>query len=95
VVQAVAVHDGEAITVFALNRDPNGAPAELDATLRGFGEFRTVRHTVLRNDDLKAVNTAEAPETVIPVEWATPEFRDGFLRAILPPYSWNVLRLVP
>jgi len=95
VVQAVAVHDGEAITVFALNRDPSGSPAALEATLRGFESFRTTSHTVLRHEDLKAVNTSQAPETVVPVDLVPPEYADGTLRATLPPYSWNVLRILP
>ncbi len=39
---------------------------DLTCELRAFGEFQLKEHLVLAHDNLKAANTAERPETVIP-----------------------------
>ena len=85
---AVLADDGS-VTVFAVNRDLK-ENAELTLDLRAFSPFRTVRHSVLRHDDLKAVNTEQAPDTVKPAE-VPADLKDGSV--ILPPASWNVIRL--
>ena len=82
----VQSEDGSEITLFAVNRDlENAIPVAF--TLRGFDEFRPVEHIALECDDLKAVNTADAPDTVkpasLPVSGGAP---------VLPKHSWNVLR---
>ncbi len=79
---AVENEDG-GITVFAVNRSLK-EDAELDTT--GFEGFKLVSHTVLDNDDMKATNSLENPDNVVPAELPT----DGVLT--LPAHSWNVLR---
>ncbi len=60
---------------------------ELEFELSGCGEVTLFEHTVMYCDDLKAVNTADAPDTVkpasLPVSGGAP---------VLPKHSWNVLR---
>ena len=51
------------------------------------------RHIVLTNDDLKAVNTEEAPNTVAPQENGVSKMEDGMLSAVLGKHSWNVIVL--
>ena len=85
---AVLSEDGS-VTLFAVNRDLENA-AELTADLRSFGAFRTVTHSVLHHDDMKAVNTEENPDTVKPRDVPI-DLKDG--KIILPAASWNVIRL--
>jgi len=72
------------ITVLAVNRSLS-EDIEADIDLSGFGKPALIRHLVLENDDLKAVNTADAPETVVPSE------KDTEGPVVFGKHSWNVL----
>ena len=87
---AVMAEDGS-VTIFAVNRDLAEA-AELTCDLRSFGSFGKASHSVLHHDDMKAVNTELAPDTVKPAEVPI-DLKDG--KIILPAASWNVIRLIP
>jgi alpha-L-arabinofuranosidase len=83
--------------IFALNRSLSD-PLELNVELRGLGADRQlVVATEIHHSNLKAVNTKDAPNTVVPM--ANPDVTvDGErLRAKLKPASWNVIvtRSVP
>lgn len=94
VVKVASVADETGLTVFAVNRQPEGQPVQLSTLLRGFPAIRSARHEVLSHPDLKAVNSAAEPEEVAPRSAARPPRVEGErLTAELPPYSWNVLRL--
>jgi alpha-N-arabinofuranosidase len=83
-VDAVAVRapDTGAVTVFAINRHlEKDFPMNLPAGLR------LSEHIVLTHSDPQATNTADHPNCVVPS--AAPQ------SGILPPLSWNVLRLSP
>ncbi len=86
--EAAATYDADAgeITVFAVNRSLT-EDMELSAVLSGFGGAKLTGHLVLSCDDLKAVNTADAPDTVRPVSAPVTE-----ALPVLPKHSWNVLR---
>jgi alpha-N-arabinofuranosidase len=88
---AVAQFDG--ITLFALNRDLEN-PLDIEVELRGFGDLKPGEWTVVRHDDLKAVNTRDNPNAVTPQTHSGAAMEDGLLKATLPPASWSVLRLV-
>ena len=91
-VDAAAVLDRDGgVTIFAVNRDLSDS-AELALDLRMFAPFKTVQHSVLRHDDLKAVNTEACPDTVKPCD-VQADLKDGSV--LLPPASWNVIRLIP
>jgi alpha-N-arabinofuranosidase len=92
-IEAAAVHNEEAgeIVIFAVNRNLSET-AELEAGLYGFGRLRFIEHVSLYNSDLKAVNSAKA-EKVAPVIQNAGRIEDGKLLAVLPPASWNVLRV--
>jgi alpha-L-arabinofuranosidase len=92
--EATAVHDTGAgsLTVFAVNRAPE--PLSLAAPVRGFEDLSILEHIALTNSDLNATNTAEHPNRVTPrARDDTARLEAGTLQALLPPRSWNVLRL--
>ncbi len=91
---AVAVRgDDGTVTLFAVNRDA-GRPLELAADVRALGDHRVLKHLVLADGDRLAVNSAEEPDRVRPRP-GDAAVEDGTLRAVLPPISWHVIRLVP
>ena len=93
VVMVASVLGDSSLTVFAVNRDPSGQAIELTGDLRGFESLKGVQHSVLISDDLKALNTADAPNRVAPQPAGTAPTLDGTnFTAVLPPYSWNVVR---
>ena len=85
--------DDGSVTLFAVNRDLNEDIA-LNVDLRGFGGLRVVEHSVLHHDDLKAVNTETAPDTVSPKAGEGGTMDSGKLTVRIPSKSWNVIRLV-
>jgi len=93
VIDAAAIlgQDG-AVTIFALNRDLQEDVA-LACDLRAFGALRVAEHIVLHHDDVKAVNTEAAPDTVVPRQGTGGAMEGGRLAVTLPALSWNVIRL--
>ena len=94
-VHAVATHDEESdeVVVFAVNRHV-GQPVELSVGHRAFPGHHVVEHTVLGDDDIRATNTAKQPGRVRPGRSAAePTSDDGIAHVLLPPVSWNVVRL--
>lgn len=90
VVDAAAVMDDDGnVAIFAVNRDLK-EDVELTCDLRSFGSFRQINHSVLHHDDVKATNTEDHPDTVLPHE--IPAKLDGN-PLVLPAASWNVIRL--
>lgn len=82
---AVLSEDGT-LNVFAVNRSLDEA-AELTLDLRSFGKLTLAGHQVMAHEDLKAVNTQEDPNNVVP-QALKPE--KGAV--LLPKASWNVLQ---
>ncbi|HPR79591.1 MAG TPA: alpha-L-arabinofuranosidase C-terminal domain-containing protein, partial [Candidatus Limiplasma sp.] len=85
--------DDGSVTLFAVNRDLHEDIA-LNVDLRGFGDLRVIEHSVLHHDDLKAVNTETAPDTVSPKAGEGGTMDGGKLTVRIPSKSWNVIRLV-
>lgn len=73
------------ITVLAVNRSLT-EDIEADMQIGGYGKLEKIEHIVLTCDDLKAVNTADAPDTVVPQSLPCTE------ETVLPKHSWNVVR---
>ncbi len=91
-VSAVLAPEGEALTVFAVNRHPTET-LSIDLTAGGWGPFTTLEHLALHHDDPKATNTEASPDTVAPVR-SLSALRAGELpRLSAGPLSWNVYRL--
>ena len=92
---ATATYDEETgeVTVLCANRSTDEA-TELRADLRGLGgSCRVVEATVLSDDDVRATNTEQQPDRVIPRTLPDVTVDGGQLRAQLPPVSWAVIRL--
>ena len=89
---AVYNEEQEELTFFAVNKDLN-EELLMECDVRGFECYRVIGHTVLENNDLKAVNTEESPWTVIPHDKGNAAVEDGALRALLSKASWNVIKL--
>ncbi|HWJ71533.1 MAG TPA: alpha-N-arabinofuranosidase [Kaistia sp.] len=78
-------------TVFALNRSLSD-PLEVEVELRGLGKNRTlVGATEIHHSNLKAVNTKDAPNTVVPKENGDVVVDGETLRIKLKPASFNVI----
>lgn len=91
---AACVHDPASggLTLFAVNRRLD-QKMELRVDLRAFDGLCVREWLTLRHDDLRAANTPEAPDTVVPRQ-ATGAAVDGScLSAVLEPASWNVIRM--
>jgi alpha-L-arabinofuranosidase len=95
-VDVVATHDPATgdITVFALNRGTN-EPSLLDLNLSAFGDLDVVEHCYLGGADLAAANTPDEPERVAPTRAEGAAVDGRQLKVVLPPVSWNMLRLSP
>lgn len=90
-IAAVQNEDG-AVTVFCVNRSQTD-DFQLELDLRAFGDLHLESHTVLHHTDVKAVNTADQPDTVIPAEGPGGTLEKGKGSVTIPALSWNVLRL--
>jgi alpha-N-arabinofuranosidase len=95
--ETVAVHNEERneLAIFAVNRHLVEA-LNLEAGVYGFEKYRLLEHITLHNADLKAVNSAQG-ENVKPAVLPPGKFDNGpgagRLEVLLPPASWNVIRL--
>ncbi|GAA3755635.1 alpha-N-arabinofuranosidase [Spinactinospora alkalitolerans] len=94
VIDAVATHDPESgeAAVFVINRSVD-EPVTLDVDARGLGAERVTECLTLSGPDAYAVNTAEAPDRVVPRENKDARLADGRLDVVLPPVSWTVVKL--
>lgn len=84
--------ESEALTVFAVNKDLE-EDVEAVCDLRQFEGYRVKEHLVLTHDDMKAVNTEAAPDTVKPVSSGASRIENGVLTTVFGKHSWNVVRL--
>lgn len=93
-IHAVATHDEESdeVAVFAVNRHVDEA-VELSIGHRAFAGHHVVEHVVLADDDVRATNTEQQPARVGPQSRPVGPSDNGIARAVLPPVSWNVIRL--
>jgi alpha-N-arabinofuranosidase len=94
IVDSVAVYNEEAeeLVVFAVNKDLQES-ATLEMELRQFCDYQLVEHVVLHHEDLYAVNTEAAPNTVAPTLCPDSRIENGMLHAVLQEKSWNMLRM--
>jgi alpha-N-arabinofuranosidase len=94
-VKLAAVHDDAAgtLTLFALNRHLT-EEMSLNVTTKGFADLRLGQGHQMRDDDLHAANTKEAPDRVTPFPLAEVAADGARVRVTLAPASWNVIRLI-
>ena len=86
---AATVDENGGVTIFAVNRDLT-EDACLSVDLRAFKSFTRMKQTTLHHDDVNAVNTELAPNTVAPTQHPEAPFT-GEIR--LGRASWNVIQL--
>jgi alpha-N-arabinofuranosidase len=89
-VHAVATHGEDGTTLFAVNRSMDG-PLSLEIDARALGAVRVAEATTMTDPDVYARNTADEPDRVAPRP--NPDVEQEPLRVLLPPVSWNVIRL--
>jgi len=87
---AVLGDDGE-LTIFAVNRSTD-CDMLLSCDLRAFEKLKFDEHIVLHHEDVKAVNTEAAPNTVIPTSEKVSDPENGLYNVKVPALSWNVLK---
>jgi len=95
VADVVATYDDDdgALVLLAVNRSTT-EPVQIEAHVRAFPHYRLDLASTLHSDDPTTRNTAANPEAVVPARLHHTALEDGTLRAVLPPVSWNVLRLI-
>jgi alpha-N-arabinofuranosidase len=88
------VHDEASghVTFFAINRHASET-AEVDISLEGFGNASLADHQVMTHADLRAVNSADKPDNVMPKPGSGAAVREGRLSLTLPPYSYQMIRI--
>lgn len=89
---AVLSDSGDELTVFAVNRDQH-EPLPVAIDVRSLPALRAARHTYIGDDEPSAANTQDAPTRVVPRAGAGIPVDGGALRTVLPPLSWNMLRI--
>jgi len=94
VLDSVAVLDEEsgAVTLFLVNRDQTTS-ISLDIDLRGVPGLTVGEHTALSDTDPDAVNSVDEPDRVVPRAEGKIAVDGGRLSVVLPPLSWNMIRL--
>ncbi len=94
-VDAVVTHDEQTgdLAVLAVNRDQR-EPVELVVDVRGFPGLHVDEATYVADDDHLAANTVADPDRVRPRRHTGAHVDQDHLRVVLPPVSWNAVRLV-
>jgi len=88
------VHDEEAgiLTFFAINRHATET-LDVEISLQGFKGSTILDHQVMTHASLTAVNLANDQMNVAPKKGTGAKIEDGQVKAALPPYSWQMLRV--
>ncbi|WP_249998435.1 alpha-N-arabinofuranosidase [Actinoplanes sp. M2I2] len=89
---AVLQDDDQGLALFAVNRDQHEQMA-VDVDVRSLPHLTTGEHLALADDDPEAVNDRDNPDRVTPRRLADPKLDGGRLQVVLPPLSWNLIRL--
>ena len=89
---AVLQDDDRSVALFAVNRDQH-EPMTLDVDVRSLPHLVTGEHVAIADDDPDAVNDRDHPDRVAPRRLADPKVDGGRLQVVLPPLSWNLIRL--
>lgn len=79
------------LTFFAVNKKDEAC--DLECVLGGFDGYQVDTHIVLSHEDLFAANTVDNQDNVVPHTVETSKVENDVLKAVLEPYSWNVIRM--
>jgi len=90
---AVMNEEAEELTVFAVNRSLEDSVA-VSCFLRGFEDYSVTEHIVLESENLKAANTLDNPDAVVPHtrQGSCVSLGKGEYMIELHKASWNVIR---
>jgi alpha-N-arabinofuranosidase len=93
-IDAVATHDPETgdVAIFAVNRSLT-EPVTVAIDTRAFGDSRLVEATQLSNPDPYLTVTVDTADAVAPLANPDTSWDGTVLSVVLPPVSWNVVRL--
>ncbi|WP_212505767.1 alpha-N-arabinofuranosidase [Anaerotalea alkaliphila] len=94
VLDAVAVWNEEdkTATLFVLNRSLE-EDLDLSCDFRSLKASGVLEHIVLEHADLKAVNSVENPDNVVPVQSRGASLAGGRLSCVVKRATWNVIRV--
>ncbi len=93
-VDVAGVHDadGRTVTFFAVNRHLTDN-ITTEFSLAGFESAEILDHQVMTHADLRAVNTADKPDNVVPRKGDGASVKGDVVSVVLPPLSYQVIRL--
>jgi alpha-N-arabinofuranosidase len=80
------------VVLFAVNRHQSEA-LSLEVDLRSLPDLTSASHTCVADENADAINTSEQPDRVTPRRLDDPKLDGGRLQAVLPPLSWNMIRI--
>ncbi|MDQ2087177.1 alpha-N-arabinofuranosidase [Herbivorax sp. ANBcel31] len=91
---AVVVQNDEKdeVVLLAVNKDLE-EDMEVTCDMRQFEGYDVKKHVVLYHSDLKAVNTEEKPNNVVPALISGASIDQGIFNVVLKKHSWNVVIL--
>ncbi len=79
------------VNIFVINRNWN-EDTTLDLDVSGFGDLEFIEHKELFSEDIKASNSYENPDNILPCVSSMANYNDGKLKTTVKKLSWNVLR---
>ncbi len=85
--------DGPALHIFIINREPSGAPVDVEIDVRGCKPHGSLLHHCIRHDDLRTENTMSHPDAVKPTVSEHPIVDGDTLKLRLSGWSWNLVRV--
>lgn len=89
---AIFNEDKEELTLFIINRSiKDDLPIEVN--LGGFDGYSLKEHIVLVHSDIKAINTKDNPDEVIPGSGVGLIVNNGNLSGVIKKLSWNCIRI--
>jgi alpha-N-arabinofuranosidase len=91
---AVLPDEGDRVVLLAVNRDESD-DLVLEVDLRGMPGVSYGKHLALWDADPLAVNSAAEPDRVRPRPRDDVKVEQGRVEIVLPPLSWNIVRLGP
>jgi alpha-N-arabinofuranosidase len=91
---AVLPDEGDQVVLLAVNRHESEELA-VDVDLRAIPGVAFGQHLALWDEDPAAVNSAAEPDRVKPRSRDDVKVDDGHVELVLPPLSWNLVRLGP
>ncbi len=66
---------------------------EIDLAIEGFGPGKSVEHTVIKHDNLEAVNTEKNPDEVKPRKAKGAKLAANSVKLTMQPHSYSMVRV--